>query len=270
MDLRDVQPLLVDEIRDQMFFLTADYPMSESGAVFEGLSDLFEGLGICHLLTRLDEGQFRENLLRSGHARRHYLRKSREQNNIDDHRLALSRCDGFLAALAAGDVSLAFDIASLSTAAWRPAWEYEDDYCYFLFLYGLVRQARGAETSNQETIIDRFQEVLEGHSASRLEICRALSRADGELFAEALQALMESKQEECDGKRASVPDTDLTFWPRSFVSVEGLALLNVAKLANVPVHREFSLCPPEGRLAAKESSSEDLFEQLEEALAMDR
>jgi Immunity protein 49 len=270
MDLRDAQLRLVDEIREQMFFLTAAYPMTESGATLESLSELFEALGICHLLTRLDAGQFRENVLRSGHARRYYLRKSREQHNLGDHRLALSRCDGFLAALAAGDIALAFDIASLSVEEWHPAWEYEDDFCFFLFLHDLVRRSRGVETPSPLVVIDRFHKALEGRAAPRLEICRALSSGDAGNFADALAALMEAKQEESDGRRIVVPDTDVAFWPRSLVSVEGLALLKAAELANLPVDREFPLCPPDGRLCTQVSSSEDLFASLEEALAADR
>jgi Immunity protein 49 len=270
MDLRDAHLRLVDEIREQMFLLTAAYPMTESGATLEYLSEQFEALGICHLLTRLDVGQFRENLLRSGHARRYYLRKSREQNNLGDHRLALSRCDGFLAAMAAGDISLAFDIADLSLEEWHPAWEYEDDYCFFLFLHDSVRRSRGVETRSPMEVVDRFEKALEGQPALRLEVCRALSSGDAGNFADGLAALMEAKQEESDGRRMVVPDTDVAFWPRSALSVEGLALLKAAELNKLRVDREFPLCPPEGRLRTEESSSVDFFTSLEEALAADR
>jgi len=119
-------------------------------------------------------------------------------------------------------------------------------------------------------VIDQFANALEGEPAPRLEICRALLNGDTDNFADALAALMQEKQESDDRKRPTLPDTAIAFWPRSYVSVEGLALLKAAELVNLPVGRNFPLCPPEGRLGTQESPSIDFFASLESALAADR
>ncbi len=76
MDLRDVREAIIPEIREKMFFLTAGYSIADTADTLESLSELFQGLGICHLLTMVDIDKFRENLVHSGHARRYFLRKS--------------------------------------------------------------------------------------------------------------------------------------------------------------------------------------------------
>ena len=268
MDLREAHQQLIGEIREQLFFLTAGYPITKSGATLESLSELFQALGICHLLTQLDADQFRENLVRSGHARRYFLRKSREQLNIN-HRLALSRSDAFLSAVAAGDMALAHDIAELSVEEWHPDWEYEDDYCYFLFLHDCVRRARGIETPEPPLLVKRFAGICAGEAAPRLEVCRALVSGDADKFGDALTALMNARQEQIDLKRPTVADSEIVFWPQSYVSMEGLALIKLAELSYLHIGGDFPLCPPEGRLATQENNFVDFFAALDEAFAAD-
>jgi hypothetical protein len=269
MDLHEVHQQLIGEIREQLFFLTAGYPMTKTGANLESLSELFQALGICHLLTQLDADQFRENLVRSGHARRYFLRKSREELNINDHRLALSRSDAFLSTVAAGDMALAYDIADLSFEEWHTDWEYEDDYCYFLFLHDCVRRARGMETPDPLLLVKRFAGICAGEAAPRLEVCRALVSGDADKFGDALTAVMNARQELIDLKRPTVADSEIVFWPQSYVSMEGLALIKLAGLAGLRVGGDFPLCPPEGQLATQENNFVDFFAALDEALAAD-
>ena len=67
----------------------------------------FQALGICNLLLDADPDRFYENLVRSGHARRYFLQKSRDEGNNDDYQLATSRWDSFLDVVASGHFQLA-------------------------------------------------------------------------------------------------------------------------------------------------------------------
>src|SRR5215813_3349285 len=107
MDASEIRDELVPEIKEMLAFVAAGYPIRELGDELEKLSEYFQALGIAYLLEYADQDRFRENLVRSGHARRYFLRKLLEENNVNDHRLALGRTEAFLDALAAGEVGLA-------------------------------------------------------------------------------------------------------------------------------------------------------------------
>lgn len=270
MDLRDVREQVIPEIHEKMFFLTAGYPMADTGAVFEELSELFQALGICYLLTAADVDKFRENLVRSGHARRYFLRKSQEEGNDQDRHLAISRSEAFLDSVVAGDLNLARDIEHLSSEVWERDWEYEDDFCFFLFLHKLVKHPVPLSEGELRAILDRFERALEGGISSRLNVCKSLATHDEMAFTETLRVLLVEEQEKFDDKRSSIMASRLPFWPRSFVSVEGLALLKIAGIVGMRIDTEFLLCPQEARIPVADNQYVDFFTDLERVLAVDR
>lgn len=263
MDLRDVRNRILPAIYEQAVNLLAGYPVSELGDTFDALSELFQGLGICYLLAEADTEMFRKFLVKSGHARRYFLRKSREQGNTQDRHLALSRNEAFLDVVVAGDLGLAREIAALTPETWNQNWEYEDDYCFFLFLHTLVQHPDPLPVEQLGGILARFEQVLEGNPSPRLSVCQALTASDAGEFASALQVLLEEKQGELDKLRPSVVDSKFLFWPRSFVSIEGLALLQSAAVAGLKIQEEFPLCPQDARFPTATTAYLDLFAELE-------
>jgi len=264
MDLAAVHQLCLGEIRSNIAFLTAGLPVRDSAGNIEELSRLFQGLAICHLLESLDHGQFRENLVRSGHARRYFLRSSLEQGNVTSKYLALSRTEALLDTLVAGDLKLARSIAELSPTEWNPDWEYEDDFCFYNFLQQSILQASRDDMA--KTLV-RFEAALEGGSSSRLRVLKTLLYNDTDGFEAALTALIEEEQKRMDGTRSSVVDSKFLFWPRSFVSIEGLALQRTAELSGLSITREFQMCPADARLTVVENNYRDLFAELDALLA---
>jgi hypothetical protein len=273
MDIRDVHKELIPEIQAELLFLAAGYRMEEIGDVFEKLSEYFQALGICHLLESGDVDQFRENLVRSGYARRYFLSKSRAEGNDRDRHLALGRTEAFLDAVAAGHLRLAKDIANLSVETWEPNWEYEDDFCFFLFLHQIIKSPGQLSSPQLEEILTRFENALEGEESLRLEICKALLSRNLEEFRTALNGLMGDKQDLHDEKRDRMLEPEpssYVFWPQSFVSVEGLALLKIAEVVGVEVEDEFSLCPRLGRLSTANQDYTDFFQEIEQELAREQ
>ncbi len=262
MDLEDVHIELVFEAKQSLGLVISGEPVGKIAEAFDDLSAYFQGLGICHLLEFADTEQFQENLARSGHARRYFLRKSQEQGNTDDRHLALSRTQAFLDAVVA-DLALARDIARLSIQRWEPNWEYEDDYCYYLFLHTVILDPYALPMAALERLLEQFEEAVEGEYSARLELCKALLTRDEAAFDEALEALMDDLQQAHDEKRELVETYDFLFWPGTFVSVEGLALLKVASLLGVPTGDTYPLCPGIGRLVPEGRPVLDLFEEIE-------
>lgn len=263
MDIREVHTELAFEAKYSLAVVTGDYPISERGGALEELSRYFQGLAICHLLENADTEQFRENLVRSGHARRYFLLQSRGQGNRDDRRLAVSHTEAFLDVLAAADLWLAREIANLSVVTWNPAWEYEDDFAYYHFLHTLILSIDEPDDMRLGEILTQFEKALEGASSQRLEICMALLERDEELFDESLLGLVDEMQEAYDARRDALESYEFLFWPRSFVSTEGLALLQLAGLLDMPTREAYPLCPSSVRLTPTEHGFVDLFTEVE-------
>jgi hypothetical protein len=259
MDLAEVHKRCLEEIRAGMVFLSAGYPMRECGEKIEELSALFQGLGICHLLESLSTIDFQENLVRSGQARRYFLHMSQLQGNTVSKHLALSRSEAFLDALAAGNLKLANSIAELSPKDWNPNWEYEDDFCFYLFLQQLLLQVPQNELQHT---VKRFEVASEGGTSPRLRVLTALRMEDAREFESALSALLWEEQNRAHAQRSGAFDSKFLFWPRSFVSIEGLALLRAAELVGISIEGEFTLCPSEARLSVGENDYRDFFAEL--------
>ena len=264
MDLKLVHENLRDAVEEQLLFVAAAESIDDLAGPLEQLTGLFEGLGLCHLLEDLDLEEYRINLTRAAYARRYYLRKCAAAG-LSNRRLALSRTDAVLDALAIRGASLAREIANLSRADWNPDWEYRDDYCYF----SLIHQFSGGEpTKPAAELLEDFETALEGQSSPRWELCRALAAGEAAPFAEAWTELMEETRERNDDARARMVEPDLPtflYWPRSFVSVEGLALLYLAESRRLTPEPTHPLCPSAARRIGPGALVADLFEEIEAA-----
>jgi hypothetical protein len=269
MSPKQIHATLLQGVQEAVSLLAAGYPIAELGEELENVSNYFQGLAITHLLKGADVEQFRLYLTRSGYARRYFLSRSAQGGNAEDPRLALGRTEAFLDAVAAGQMALARQIAQLSSAKWHPDWEYEDDFCYFLFLHRIVGGLDSAEKSGLRGILDRFEAVLEGGISYRLSVCRAILGGDGEAFRTALFALMEQRREELLNLRELMQQLEpasCVCWARSFVSIEGFALMRLAERAGLPRLEpdvEPPLCPSLGRVEAADTAYEDFFEGIE-------
>jgi len=276
MDAREIHDGLVPEIKELLTFVAVGYSIRELGDELEKLSEYFQALGIAYLLENADQDRFRENLVRSGHARRYFLRKSREDNNAEDRRLALGRTEAFLDVLAAGQLRLAREIVDLSIEAWHPDWEYEDDFSYYLFLHRLVRANPDATEENLREILATFARALEDGESPRLDVCKAFLDRDTNSLREALVRLMEVRDKEMEKARGRNQEPDppaCVCWARSFVSIEGLALLRVAELIGMtPLEpgEELQLCPGLAMLPVGDRDYLDMLTSIEQELARGR
>ncbi|MBK8256955.1 MAG: immunity 49 family protein [Polyangiaceae bacterium] len=266
MDIAEAHAQILPEIHERYLTVAEGRAgLSEISPTLEELSHLFEALALCHLLESADTTEFVANLSRSGQVRRYFLTRCQQQNLTSDRRLALSRTSAFLASVAAGHLPLARDIAARSPSRHNPNWEYGEDYAFFYFLHGLVLDPAAFPRPFHTTILDRFEQFLDGVDSARLPVCRALVNRDAPAFVSALKGRMSEEQEQVEVERtsAAVLEGDPTFWPRSFVSIEGLAFLKIAEWIGLPFSGEFPRCPPLARVPTITSSAErDFFGEL--------
>lgn len=263
MDFALVHQQLIAEIRAELAVVSSGTAVSELGPTFERLSEYFQALGICHLLRFADTDQFRENLVRSGHARAYQLRRSRDYRDRPNRHLALSRSEAFLDAVTAADLELALEIALLSPVDWKPTGEYEDDFCYYLFLQNLILSIENDDSTELDGILSRFQHALQGDSSRRFDVCRALIEHHQIGFDESLRGLLEERQTDNEERRPSLESYEFASWPRSFVSIEGLALLRIAEWMGMQTGDEYPLCPGLARLSRADGTIINIFAEIE-------
>jgi hypothetical protein len=268
MDLAQVHEELVFELREGVTLVSGGAPAVALGDTFDELSDRFEALALCHLLENGDVDKYRLNLVRAAQARRYFLRRARDEKTLDDRHHALSRTRALLASLVAGNLVVARAIVDLSVEDFHADWEYEDDHCYYLAIHRRMARPDAAI----ESILDRFEAALEGSASPRLDALRALSVRDRAAYLAAISGLLEQEKERIDEDRdsADVQEGDLLYWPRSFISVEALALLQLGDLAGLGVARAADTaalprCPMIARVPVDTLVFADLLEELEQA-----
>ena len=266
MDLTDIHQQLILEIQSGIAVVASGSPVFEIGENFELLSMHFQSLAICHLLEFADINSFRENLIRSGYCRKYFLQKSHELNSASDRHLALSRSESFMDSVAADDLLLAERIAKLSIIEWESNWEYEDDFSYFFFLHQLLLSKDNLSISFMQFILDKFENALQGQKSWRLEICRSLLERDGKNFDKNFSYLMNEINLLNAEKRGLLESYDFAFYPRSFISIEGLAILKFAEILNIQNEIEYPLCPKIGRLSMQAHDYVNIFDIIESGL----
>jgi hypothetical protein len=237
MQLNDLRILNLDSIQDLLCIVAFGHPMQAMGEDLQFLSQALQARAIYHLLLDFDTSAFALNLQRSAHARRYFLRKSREQGSNDAIFVALSRTDTVFDCIVGGDWPLAVEIRNLSPREWTPDGEYYEDYCYHALLYAYV--AGAAAQADLRVALDwrdRMETAVAGiprpgFDAARLDLCTAFLSDNENSFWPAFERLVEISGEAA----AAVPLAD----PRVFefpwlgaerhISIELLAWISLAR-----------------------------------------
>lgn len=263
MSLQETRTELLESLQGGLSVLMTSVPIRSVGVDLEEAVGWFQALGICNLLLYADTDRFYENLIHSGHTRRYFLRKSREQASMDDYQLAISRWDSFIDVVAAGDFRLAREIVAASPAAWVPGGEYEDDYLYRLFLHQLIGAPGVQRDAQLRATLDVWRTWLSGQPCGRLDCCIALLQRDSGAFDKTFVELIAQQQAQVAREAKMVLAADITFEPRSRIFVEGLALLRLAQALGFTLRPDYPLCPALARAAAVKPPPIDIYPQIE-------
>lgn len=253
-----------------MASLISRAPISAKAQALRDLSRLFQAVGICQLLVDANTEKFHENLVRSGHVRRYYLRRSQSEASTTDHFLGLSRVEAVFDVYVANRLDLVRDIDALSTDAWHLGWEYEDDFCYYLFMQRVLLLHDFLSTSECNDLLLQFDRSLEGGPSLRLDMCLALRDRDATALRSTLELFLQQRQMALDKRRDELTEytSDAIFWPQSYVCVEALAWLKLTKSLGLALGDGYLFCPSEAlSVSSSQMPVEDLFESLDEALA---
>lgn len=223
--------------------------IGEAGDLSIEISSKFRALAIMALLVKGDNTLFCHNLIRSGLARRAYLRRVRAESRLEEHHFASGRYGALLDSIAAGDITLARELGNLAPSEWRQQHEYEDDYCYARIIRLLLDSA---EESALPVLFLQFERYVDGAPNPRLDVSRALAARDAEAFETAFTDLLRDRQLQisADEDRGQLETPEVMAERQVFV--EGLALLRVASFLGIETQREYRYCPGVARLAMAE------------------
>jgi len=263
MSLREIREELIELVQSNLSVLLNPVAIADVGGELEETAGALQALGICNLLLYADTDRFYENLVRSGHTRLYFLRKSREEGNLTDYQLAISRWDSFLDAVAAGHFVLAREIVTLSGETWVSTGEYEDDFLNRLFLHRFISPPRPDREQQLRDPLTRWRTWLEAKASPRVDCCEALLARDSAAFAKAFEALIAARQMQTARESKTTLAADITFEPRSHVFVEGLAYLRLASAVGFTLEPEYPLCPSVARMPAGKPYPADMFPEIE-------
>jgi hypothetical protein len=208
-------------------------------------------LAICRLLRDADSDGFCHELVRSARTRIYFLERCRQANDWTSDFALASRSGPFFDALAAGQMALARDMATLSPKEWRSDDEYEDDFLYAHFFHRLTSATSRVEVAPELTaILDRLEAVLDDDPSARLELGRALVSAP-ENFGSAFARLLEDRGRQLESEQEGARGEEIGFPLERSVFIEGIAILRWADHTGLATQAEHPYCPGLARLAMK-------------------
>lgn len=201
------------------------------GALY--LCDLLRRIGVASFFLDGTPDELHGYLQRSAHAFLHQV------ETVEREPPPASKCEPFLDAVACGDVDAARRIAAAAAAVCREGEEYPADFARARFFMAL---AAGAADEELAGALMRWDEAAGGDD-ERLDVARALLEREPDDFAAALEALMDANataSAERAAKDKLDPDVLVT---TARLSVEGVALLRLARARGVRGQTDFTLVP---------------------------
>ncbi|WP_339720037.1 Imm49 family immunity protein [uncultured Paraglaciecola sp.] len=222
-----------------------EMPQHEKGDLVNKLIDQTQALAIMVLLVRGNSDIFIHNLIRAALIRKRFLSELLAADKTQVYHQCSGRIHGFISAVAAQDFHLARDLVQLTPTDFQNTMEYEEDYCYAQLLYHLVAQHLNA--IQIESLIARHDE-LTGESV-RTDVIRGILQKDANNFEDAFEALIVEQEEliEKNIKRGQLDTPEVLAHRKVFI--EGIALINLAKIHGIKITTHYQFCPANSLVA---------------------
>lgn len=223
-----------------MGFDDPDYPVEQLGKLALETGAKFRALGIYGLLATADKSHLLDNLKQAASLRIRFLEKVIAEKKTDDHHFVLGRVEPIFDLIASKNFSDLEKLVDLSPKQFRHPHEYLDDFSYAKILCHVALEKK------DDTILpdlDALEEFLEEDLFSRAAMCRALLENNAQDFDEAFHNFIDQTEFSIQEKKAKGDLDEPILIAGRFISVEGLALLALAKLKGFKVNQNFLLCP---------------------------
>ena len=221
--------------------------LTDIGESCDDLSLNYRVLAGGYLLSKGDTDAFYHNLSRSGEIRLYFLKRCVDERVKNNPYFVTGNGIAIFDVLAARNFDLAKKLATLSPSVFFEDNEYEDDFCFNRF-FNIVVSGDNLETETLSQVVDQFEVALEGQPSAKLDICKALLSKDQEIFNDAFYALLAERAEDLEAEKEEFVNDELENIVKSNIFIEGLAILNVAKIFGFDVLDEYIYCPRLARI----------------------
>lgn len=219
--------------------LAAPAPSTDVDRLLFFLSRWCRTAGIARLLGRGDAPAFRAALLRSADARLELLRRAARGGRPT--RWACQAEWGPLCdALAAGADEAAAAVARASTQPFTEDEELLEDHAYGRVLAAMALPWAPASIAAD---LDAAEQAAGDEPPPRLLACRAIVARDPEAFGAALEALLDARADDLDRRVRGPSPRDEHHEADRFVSIEGLALVRLARRAGLATASDYRFVP---------------------------
>ncbi len=189
-------------------------------------------LALCELLVNADQQRYLHHLTCAGQARLAFLKEVAEKGlEAEPKYLLTSKNQGFAAALVAGDLKTAREIARLSAPEYSPGYEYEEDFQLYHFMQQFLLQP--TKKAVHQPLLQRWDEILEGNGSGYLDACEGLVSNDEDTFKSGLESMIATREAEFEGYKELLTFDAGLYACEGKVFMEGLAVLRLAELANI-------------------------------------
>lgn len=163
-------------------------------------------------------------------------------NGSDDNKRT-SENEPYFDAVVGGCLEGAKQLARHARSSCNFDYEYEDDFLFTHFLLSFFLKGEKIGEFDCKKILIDYENLLNGKSDIRLELCKAFHNNDAHTFNESLSQFLDEREKKIDTmiEREAISE-DIWSWSK-YVSVEGLALLKFASMMNFKTYRNYSQCP---------------------------
>jgi hypothetical protein len=207
--------------------------------------------GICSFFLDGSPQALHMNLQKSGAMFLKFLVVAKEANKT------YSNKDRFFDSVACKDFDVARKIAVYSRHTWNQEEEYEDDFFYVSFL--MKKFFLNAEDNEILTIVNNFEGILGGADCVRLDICKAFSYRDDELFDQALNLLIAEHRDYFQGAMDRDEILEKEWATEGQLFIEGLSLVRLAERLGMKVQKEYLFIPSLARINSEFSFGYDTW-----------
>jgi hypothetical protein len=231
-------------------------PADALGPLCEQACVYFRSAGVADVLVGFDSDGFLHMLTRSALTRIYLLARTPPALKQNSRFCKISRANGFFDSLGANRADLAARIIAEGPSGRNSDYEYEDEYLYVRFLYGVLQCAgRG----DQQKILDDWKVALDGTPSAKHKVCAMLLERDSAGFDDAFSSLLSIRKRELEAEERSLNRDEMAFAANRHVYVEGLAILRLAGMLGIATEPEYRYCPKEMRAPLVELFPNDLY-----------
>ncbi|ATB34080.1 immunity 49 family protein [Melittangium boletus] len=264
MDLETIQDNAWFALSSTLEAIAVKAEPEQSGTAYGVAAFMYHRLALCAMLAEARADCFQVLLCKSALVHAHLLRLAAGGRVFHPLTTCASRNFSFVDAVAAGQLDLAVELARLTPDRHEPRCEYEDDFLLHRFMQKSLLRLHAGEDHDFQSLLDRWEQVVEGEYAPYLHVCRAILHRDANDFQKTLIEVIAERARLFRQKELYEEDARRT---DGALFMNGLTLLRLAELSGMPTQREYPNIPrlarlPSGRLPLSPNSWMSLDEGM--------